>query len=327
RPLSAFEPGAAEAVSDHVAPAPAEDAPPPATQLSDSLEPPKSFTDSVATRDAGLFYLCDRIMELDLAESLWKACLPEGVVLAVATSALLGPHFSDDPAAALFGGTTKFSCPRVTAAQQSEIAIATCAALAAALPRRGIAAIPPATVALVDHPAGRLLVAAAENSPFAFFAWPAGTPKMVSAGVEALLGAWPHNAILTASPALATLDVSGRLRPSREPGRVIFLLPHAGSAPAAALLALVIGAPCLLFAARAGADPFSSADAFVDRFLALPGHIRTGPEQMEILFRGQDVDVAVRRAGLDRDPCWLPWLRRSVRLIFEGQEIAQAGQP
>jgi hypothetical protein len=266
-------------------------------------------------------------MELDLAESLWKACLPEGAVLAWAASALLGPRFSDDPAAALFGGTTRIACPPVTAAQHSEIAAVTCAALASALPRRGLAGIPPATVALVDHPTGRLLVAAAENSPFAFFAWPAATPKMMRAGVEALLGAWPHSAVLTASPALATLDTSGRLRPSREPGRVSSLLPNAGSAPAAALLALVIGAPCLLFAARAGGEPFSSAEAFVNRFLALPGHIRTSPERMEILFRGQDVDLAVRRAGLDRDPGWLPWLDRSVRLIFEGQEIAQGGQP
>jgi hypothetical protein len=321
RPRPTFESRAAEFVSDppgaEPAQAPAEEAPPPAIGAGDSLEFDESFADFVATRYAGLFYLCDRIMELDLAESLWKACLPEGVVLAAAASALLGPRFSDDPAAALFGGTTKFSNLRVTAGQHSEIAIATCAALAAALPRRGLAGIPPATVALVDHPAGRLLVAAAENSPFAFFAWPAATPKMVSAGVDALLGAWPHNAILTASPALATLDLSGRLRPSRESGRVTSLLPNASSAPAAALLALVIGAPCLLFAARAGGEPLASAEAFVNRYLALSGHIRTGPEQMEILVRGEDVDLAVRRAGLDRDSGWLPWLRLTLRFTFE----------
>jgi hypothetical protein len=270
-----------------------------------------------ATACAGLFYLCDRVMELDIAESLWRACLPEGEVLTAAAAALLGPRFSSDPAATSFGGTAKESHPQVSIEQHSEIAFNTCQALAAALPRRGLATIPPATVALVNAPVGRLIVVAAEDSPFAFFAWPAATSRMLSEGLDAFLTAWPHHAVLTASPPLASLDTSGRLRPSREPCRQSCFIPTAPSAGAAALQALVIGAPCILFAARVAAGPLQSAATFVDRYLALPGRIRSTAEEIEIVFGGADLNVSVRRAGLDRDPGWLPWLRRKVRFNFE----------
>jgi len=286
----------------------------PATQ-----EPAETLAEVLATGCAGLFYLCDRLMELDVPESLWKACLPEREVLAAAAAALLGPRFADDPAPAMFGGATAKSCPPVTAEQHREIAIITGQALAAALPRRGLAAVPPATVSLIDSPGGRLLVAVAENSPFAFFAWPAATAKMAAAGLEALLAVWPHSAVLTASPALAGLDSSGRLRSMQEARRTDCLLPDAGSAPASALLATIIGAPCFLFAARTGAGTLDSAEAFVARFLALPGRILTTPEQINIVLPARNIVLEVRRAGLDRDPGWLPWLRRTVHFQFEEQ--------
>jgi hypothetical protein len=273
------------------------------------------------TRCAGLFYLCDRVQELDLAESLWKACLPEGAVLALAASALLGPAFAGDTALALFGGVdAAVKCPEVNSEQHEEIARATCAALAAALPRRGLAEIPPVVVGVVPHATGRLLVAAAEGSPFAFFAWPAAVPAMLSAGLRALLDAWSHRGEFTARPGLASLDTSGRLRPRRDAALAPLLLPEAPSAPAAALLALVAGAPCLLFAARAGAPGPDTADAFVARHLARPARIQLGPERMDVILSSSDVDLDVRRAGLDRDPGWLPWLRRTVRFIFEERD-------
>jgi hypothetical protein len=147
----------------------------------------EQFVPIVSTRCGGIFYLLDRVQELDLGESLWKACLPEGLVLAAAMSAVLGPRFAGDRAPALFGGVdAATTCPDVTPEQHAEVAIATCAALAAALPRRGLAATPPALLALVRHPAGRLLVAAAEGFPFAFFAWPALTPEMVRGGLDGI---------------------------------------------------------------------------------------------------------------------------------------------
>jgi hypothetical protein len=279
----------------------------------------------IATRCAGLFYLLDRVQELDAAEALWKACLPEGAVLAAAASALLGPSFAGDAAPALFGGVDAAGSPEVAPEQHAEVAIAVCAALAAALPRRGLADIPPLVVAPVHHPAGRLLVAAPEHAPFAAFAWPAAAPAALRAGLRALLDAWPHRGVLIARPALATLDTSGRLRARRDAAPRHLFVPPAPSAPAAALLALVAGAPSLLFAARAGAA-FDSAAAFVARHLARPGRVRLSPERMEVIFGPDAVDHDVRRAGLDRDPGWLPWLRRTVRFLFEERPPA-AGPP
>lgn len=275
----------------------------------------------IPTRFAGLFYLLDRVQELDLSESLWKACLPEGMVLAAAASALLGPGLTGDAAPTLFGGVdVAVACPEVTPEQQAEIAIATCAALAAALPRRDLADIPPVHVTLAEHATGRLLVAVAEGSPFAFFAWPAVTPELPRTGLRALLDSWPHRGVLSATPALASLDVSGRLRSRTDEAPVPLLLPDAPSVSATALLALVAGAPCQLFAARAGAPPLATVEAFVARYLARHGRVRISPERMDVIFDANDVDLDVRRAGLDRDPGWLAWLKRSVHFIFEERD-------
>jgi hypothetical protein len=287
-------------------------------EIDTAAEEPAEATEFLATQCAGLFYLFDRIQELDLAESLWKACLPEGTVLAAAASALLGPAFADDAAPALFGGVEATAkCPEVSLEQHAEIARATCAALAAALPRRGLAEIPPVVVAVVNHPTGRILVAAADGSPFAFFAWPAATPELLRTGVQALLDGWPHRGILAASPALVSLDTSGRLRPRQDAAFAPLFIPKTPTAPAAALLALVAGAPCTLFAARAGAPVPDTLEEFVTRHLARPARIRMRPQHMDIILSADDVDFDARRAGLDRDPGWLPWLQRTVRFVFE----------
>jgi hypothetical protein len=277
----------------------------------------------IATRCAGLFYLLDRIQELDAAEALWKACLPEGVVLAAAMSALLCPSFAGDSAPALFGGPDAAGDPEVTPEQHAEVAITVCAALAQGLPRRGLAEIPPLVVDLVEHPAGRLLVAAPEHGPFAAFAWPAAAPDAIHAGLRALLDAWPHRAVLIARPALAALDSGGRLRARRDIESRRLLIPVAASAASSALLALIAGAPSLLFAARAGAT-LDSVAAFVARYLARPGRVRLSPDRMDIILSADAIGLDVRRAGLDRDPGWLPWLRRTVRFVFEERAAAAA---
>jgi hypothetical protein len=306
-----------------------------ATEHRVSVEPPQEapaaeaeqFATTASTACGGLFHLLDRVQELDLAESLWKACLPEGTVLAAAAAALLGTRFATDPAPGLFGGVESISVPDASPEQQAEVAMASCTALAEALPRRGIAEIPSVLVSLVEHSAGRLLVAAAEQSPFAFFAWPAATREALSEGLRTLLAAWPHHASLAAAPALASLDATGRLRPRRDIVPAPLLIPKAPSAASGALLALVAGAPCTLFSARARSSSLDTAEAFVTRFLARQGRVRTGPEQMQIILSAGDIDPTVRRAGLDRDPGWLPWLRRTVRFVFEESEPIEETEP
>ncbi len=57
---------------------------------------------SADTQAAGLFYLVGRVLEIELAERLWAAGLPEGDLLALIAATVLG--HTDDPAWRWFGG-------------------------------------------------------------------------------------------------------------------------------------------------------------------------------------------------------------------------------
>jgi hypothetical protein len=295
--------------------APPAQALPPATSIESPAEP------GYLTGFGGLFYLLTCALELDLGESLWRACLPEGDVLAHVAAAILGPEATSDPAPYLFGGVEPGRpFPPVAPEQQQDVAAATGAALAAALPRRGLAALPEIVLDLVSPATGRLLVAAVPGSPLVLFAWPAPAPPSVVAGLRAFLGAWPRSAPPPhARPALAELGGAGRLRPAPD-ARVSrnILLPEAPSTEAAALLAQAAGALCGLFAARAGALVCPDAAALVRRYLALPARVTRTPGEMTVTLSADSIDLSVRRAGLDRDPGRVPWLARVVRLVFQG---------
>src|SRR5262249_26395174 len=75
----------------------------------------------------------------------------------------------------------------------------------------------------------------------------------------------------------------------------------------------------LVFAARAG-TAVDSVEAFVARHIARPACIGIRVKRIEMLLGPDDVDIAVRLAGLDRNPGWLPWLQREVRFVFEPHE-------
>jgi hypothetical protein len=47
------------------------------------------------------------------------------------------------------------------------------------------------------------------------------------------------------------------------------------------------------------------------------GHIRFRPGWTEARLAAAEVDVTVRRAGLDLDPGWIPWLGTVVRFVYE----------
>jgi hypothetical protein len=92
------------------APAPAPDAIVPAEieSVVESAAPDapaaKLDEDEVETGFAGLFYLAGRVLELELAESLYYAGAREGQFLVHVARALAGPDGAEDPAARLFGG-------------------------------------------------------------------------------------------------------------------------------------------------------------------------------------------------------------------------------
>ncbi len=57
--------------------------------------------------------------------------------------------------------------------------------------------------------------------------------------------------------------------------------------------------------------------ALVDRLCRRRARISSDPGWIEIVLSLDDVDVDVRRAGLDLDPGWLPWLGVVVRFVYE----------
>jgi hypothetical protein len=50
--------------------------------------------------------------------------------------------------------------------------------------------------------------------------------------------------------------------------------------------------------------------------IALPGEIRIDPEHVEVSFALDTHPLAIRFAGLDRDPGWIPAAGRSVGFDF-----------
>jgi hypothetical protein len=273
----------------------------------------------LATRFGGLFYLLSLALELGIGESLWKVCLPEGLILAHAAAFLLGPDSAGDPAPAMFGGVTiseMLEWPAVSPEQQAEVATELLAATAAALPRYGAAPNPEIFLDLVPSPAGRMLTAVGQG-PFALFAWPAYDARATAAGVAAVLSVWPAPFPRPrARDVLLNLDTSGRLRSASGPMvRAALFLSSAPAAPASSLLAQVCGAMAELFALRAGGAG-ADASEVVSRYLAISGRVELAPEAMTVVLPMSAIDLAVRRAALDRDPGWVPWLRRTVRLEF-----------
>jgi hypothetical protein len=54
---------------------------------------------------------------------------------------------------------------------------------------------------------------------------------------------------------------------------------------------------------------------------ARPGRLIAEREHLVIIMPASAVELAHRRAGLDRDPGYVPWLRRRVGFEFAGGEV------
>ncbi|MEV7888948.1 hypothetical protein ACWD3I_20220 [Streptomyces sp. NPDC002817] len=64
--------------------------------------------------------------------------------------------------------------------------------------------------------------------------------------------------------------------------------------------------------AEAGREPWEAVGALVRR----TGHIRHTPGWTDVRLRVDEIDVRARRAGLDLDPGWVPWLGTVVRFVY-----------
>ena len=120
---------------------------------------------------------------------------------------------------------------------------------------------------------------------------------------------------------LADLDRSGRLRRGSGSPRSPPFMPACGTdTNAASALVQLCGGLLSLFHARLvahGGAEVADPAGLAARYLVLPGRIALAPETMTILLPMDRIDIALRAAGLDRDPGWVPWLQRTVRIEFE----------
>ena len=105
----------------------------------------------VATQYAGLFYLIGRVLEIDLAERMWAAGLPEGDVLAHVAAAIITSF--DDPSASWFGGVIDrpVATPEVPAWAAAEVCETMQHALGRRLVRFGVTSSPASLGDQLEH--------------------------------------------------------------------------------------------------------------------------------------------------------------------------------
>ena len=58
------------------------------------------------------------------------------------------------------------------------------------------------------------------------------------------------------------------------------------------------------------------------RLARRPGLVRASATHLEVIINARFVDVNLRRAALDLDPGWVPWLGKVVRFEFDYGEDA-----
>jgi hypothetical protein len=96
-------------------------------------------------------------------------------------------------------------------------------------------------------------------------------------------------------------------------------LPWIGDQPAnkpeLAALDIVAGLWSQATAVALGLGEEGTTDA-VDRVIRRSGAIDWAPGWTEVRMRLDEIDLDVRRAGLDLDPGWVPWLGTVVRYVY-----------
>ena len=256
---------------------------------------------------------------------LWRACLDERVVLARAwraTAAAADPSLKGDPLVALLGGADPAASPGAFGDDGlREAAPTLLAALGSALPRRG-RGLPALHVALAHGAAGRALVAWLATMDFPIFALPAPAMADLRSGMQSIAAAWPDAGSIVAPPALAGLAAAHRVSPALRgaPSRSAAVDEIAAAPdPLAMLVALASGVTASLVGWRA--QWMGAAREALARTVRQPGVAVDERDALVVSMPLGAIDLVLRRAGLDSDPGWVPWLGRAVRIAYrDGEE-------
>jgi hypothetical protein len=91
-------------------------------------------------------------------------------------------------------------------------------------------------------------------------------------------------------------------------------------ARAAAMLAYHVAARLGIAPAVLARGEAADLVALVVERLAVPGCIVYMPESVRVEMPMSAIDIDLRRAGLDFDPGYVPWLERTLRLVFSGSD-------
>ena len=261
------------------------------------------------TSHAGIFYLATLLIELGIGEHLWTACLPEGRFLGWAVTGLVG----DDPVSHWFGGPD-ISVPEVSGVQADEVIAKCCSSLFKVLSRHQLAADTPSLeLTLV----GQEFIATLPCSVFPVWSAVCIDPSELHEAVILLSEYWPGS--LIAPETWGGLGLPSNINCLRnDPPSAWFRID--GPNHVARLAAVIIGTAASLFEWRVDASCCNSSEAFVEQFLRVRGQLEDTGSSIVVHMRATDVSFPVRRAGLDRDPGYVPWLERTVVLRFEGDE-------
>ncbi len=240
------------------------------------------------TEHGGLVYLVRCLLELDAGEILWRACVSEPHVIGAALAWLAD---AGDPAPAQLGGASAADGFEASHDQRAEIVAALCASLHHALPRRGLTDPVDVTVRVVETERGRVLFALAGELPI--FAAPVPSQVDENEVVATFRRAWPTDAAPVGQDDVVEGSAALRLRTDL-------------SLDAALVVAVTAGCAATLFRARTG-----------ELELGARARIHDDGDARIVTMPLEAIRIAVRKAGLDRDPGWVPWIERHVRIVFE----------
>ena len=291
------------------------------TSESQTIDPDTPVAGTCITELGGLFYLLSLALELEVGKTLWKACLPEQQVLSQAARALVADRWPHDPAPRIMGTLTEPEVPLTASPEQvREVVTALFQAFVHACPRRGLGSVPDLGLRLAAAHGEPVLCVTAIGSPFVLYAAPSGSTDQCRTAMDQILCLWTESeATLYATPELVQIDSTGRLRlRGRSPADPDLFLPPAANVASSMLLGVAIGVLCQIFAVRVKQPSISDLGQLTDRYFARPATVEIDKETIRVMMPSDAIDLSVRRAGLDRDPGWVPWLKRTVKFLFRG---------